>query len=312
SARGGAPAGIYPGENAIDTKYHIEDGRGMLFIKNTTAYGWRSDYIANAAAFNIKHNVEVILNGITTYDNDIAFRLRGPGSNGGAHVTLLNAIIYDSNTGVRYEDAIENLLVYNTTWGNNIARQFQSAGGYGTGFQVKNCLFIDQKPTEASDLSNLAVNSSAFMNVAMNDYHPNSNSPSIDSGVDLTMVTIDRDGVTRPQGAGYDIGAYEFIPAPTTIDGLGQTLPRSLRLWPSYPNPFNPQTKITYSLPYSNNVTIKIYDITGRLVERITLGQQLVGVHSIIWNASKLSSGTYFLRLEAGHLIATGRAVFLK
>ena len=180
TARGGAPAGVTPGENAIDTKYHIEDGRGMLFVKNTTAYGWRSNYITNAAAFNLKHNVEVILNGITTYDNDIAFRLRGPGSKGGAHVTLLNAVIYDSNIGVRYEDAIENLLIYNSTWGDGINRQFQSAGGYGNGFQVKNCLFIDQKPTEASDSSNLAVNTSAFRNVAANDYHQNSNSPSVD------------------------------------------------------------------------------------------------------------------------------------
>ena len=127
------------------------------------------------------------------------------------------------------------------------------------------------------------------------------------------MVATDRDGVTRQQGAGYDVGAYEFVSAPTTVNGLGQTLPQSLKLWwPNYPNPFNPVTTIMYSLPHSSAVLTKIYDITGRLVEQFALGRQPVGVHSFTWNASKLSSGTYFLTLEADHLIATGKAVLVK
>ena len=141
TARGGAPQGVNPGENAVDTKYHIEDGRGKLIVKNTIVHGWKNPDIGVPAAFNIKHNVEVILDRITAYDNYVCFRLRGPGSKGGAWVTLKNAVMYDSDIGVRYEDKIENLHIYNCTWGANV-KPFQSAGGYGDGFEVKNCLFF--------------------------------------------------------------------------------------------------------------------------------------------------------------------------
>jgi hypothetical protein len=210
TSRGGAPAGVDPGENAVDTKYEIADGRGRLFLKNVTAYGWRSDYISNAAAFNIKHNVEVVFDGVTTYDNEIAFRLRGPGSRGGAHVTLKNIIIYDSDKGVRYEDNIENLKIYNSIFGKNIDEEFESAGGYGSGFEVNNNIFLDTLPTQASDSSNLVVEESDFIDIDSNNYHYTNTSPAIDVGIEISDVLIDRDGLSRSMDNIYDVGAYEF------------------------------------------------------------------------------------------------------
>ncbi|QTA79106.1 DUF1565 [Desulfonema limicola] len=221
SARGGAPAGVYPGENAIDTKYYTADGRGRLYVKNTTAYGWHSDYIDNAAAFNIKHNVEAEFDGITVYDSEIAFRLRGSASSstGGAWVTLKNAVIYNSDKAVRYEDDIENLHIYNLTFGKDIGSMFQSAGGYGSGFEVKNCLFFSvSKPAEASYISNITADSAAFINSAANDYHLSENAAAIDTGIVLTEVSGDRDSVSRPQGIAYDIGAYEYVQLSLTLD----------------------------------------------------------------------------------------------
>ncbi|MCP4131308.1 MAG: DUF1565 domain-containing protein [bacterium] len=201
--------GKNPGENAVDTKYYIADGRGKLVIKNVLAHGWYSEYMSNGAAFNIKHNVEVEFDGITTYDNDIAFRLRGPGSKGGAWVTLKNAVIYDTARAVRYEDAIENLHIYNSTFANN-SKNFESAGGYGSGFEVKNNLFLNTKPAEAGDSSNLAADASAFVDMTSDDYHLSAGSPAIDYGISLAAVTVDRDRNVRPQGSGYDVGAYEY------------------------------------------------------------------------------------------------------
>ncbi|MCP4347739.1 MAG: DUF1565 domain-containing protein [Desulfobacterales bacterium] len=223
SARGGAPKGVYPGENAVDTKHYTDSGRGRLFIKDTVAYGWRSDYINNASAFNIKQSVEVDFDGVTVYDSEIAFRLRGAAdSRGGALVTLKNAVIYDSDKAVRYEDDIENLHVYNATFGRELAEQFESAGGHGSGFQVKNCLFLSgSKPDEASDDSNMAVDTSAFVNSSSDDYHLATGSPAIDKGVTIAEVTADRDGLTRPAGDAYDIGAYESEgEGPTPSDSL--------------------------------------------------------------------------------------------
>jgi len=212
TARGGADAGVNPGENAIDTKYVKDDGRGRLYVENTVAYGWRSDIISNAAAFNIKHNVETVFDGVIVYDNYIAFRLRGgTGYRGGAWVTIKNAVVFDSDKAVRYEDDIENLHIYNMTFGNGIGRFFESAGGHGDGFQVLNCLFLaSEVPNQAADASNLAVGADSFKNVSANDYHLEPDSSAIDAGVLISEVTVDQDGDPRPIGQSYDVGADEY------------------------------------------------------------------------------------------------------
>ena len=216
TARGGAPAGVYTGENAIDTKYYLADGRGRLYLKNITAYGWRSDYIANAAAFNLKHNIDAKVDGVTCFDSEICFRVRGPGVDvGGAWTTIKNAVMYNSTKAVRYEDAVENLRLYNNIFGNNLGTFFNSAGGYGSGFDVKNNLFYgSSKPNEASHSSNLAA-TSGFVNTATNDYHSLAGASWINAGVDTVEVTIDRDGNQRISGT-YDIGAFEYKGASDT------------------------------------------------------------------------------------------------
>ncbi|MCP4111795.1 MAG: DUF1565 domain-containing protein [Desulfobacteraceae bacterium] len=221
SARGGAPKGVSPGENAVDTKYYTSDGRGKLFIKNTIVHGWRGDYLANAAAFNLKHNVQVDIDGITAYDNEIAFRLRGgtgDSEKGGARVTLKNAVIYNSERAIRYEDGIENLHIYNSTFGRELTELFENEG-HGSGFEVKNCLFLSaSKPDEASHDSNMAVDSAAFVSSSSDDYHLATGSPAIDKGVTISEVATDRDGLSRPAGDAYDIGAYESEGGSTPSD----------------------------------------------------------------------------------------------
>jgi hypothetical protein len=210
SARGGAPAGVNPGEDGVDTKYNPPE-RGRLTIKNTVAHGWRGDRINNPAAFNIKHNVEVIFDGITAYDNKNAFRLRGPGSQGGAWVTIKNAVIFDSDKAIRYEDDIENLDIYNSTFGLGVDTILEEAASDNSVINIKNSLFLaETKPPEASDGSNMSADESVFVNAAEHDYHLAVGSAAVDAGVELTDVRIDRDKISRPQGDGYDIGAYEL------------------------------------------------------------------------------------------------------
>jgi hypothetical protein len=227
TARGGAPAGANPGEDGIDTKYCENDGRGRLYLRNVTAHGWDGDYVANPAAFNLKHNIDAEIDGVTCYESEICFRSRGAGTNppndncggtsqGGAWITIMNGVMYNSNTAVRYEDVIENLKVYNSAFGNNLNLNFQSAGGYGSGFEVKNNLFIGTKPTEASDDSNLGVSESDFVDSVNNDYHIVQGSQAVDSGDEIILVIQDRDNVLRPQGQGYDVGAYEIYSSDTT------------------------------------------------------------------------------------------------
>jgi hypothetical protein len=87
------------------------------------------------------------------------------------------------------------------------------------------------------------------------------------------------------------------------IKNQHNNLPANFALHQNYPNPFNPATTINYSLPKSGLVTIKVYDILGR--EIITLVNEInsPGNYTIQFNGSKLSSGIYFYRMQAGNFI---------
>ncbi len=74
--------------------------------------------------------------------------------------------------------------------------------------------------------------------------------------------------------------------------------PETFSLDQNYPNPFNPTTTIRFGLPTKSNVTLKVFNSLGQIVEEIINGQYEAGYHSIIFNASNLSSGIYYYRLE--------------
>ncbi|MFA7359510.1 MAG: T9SS type A sorting domain-containing protein [Candidatus Kapaibacterium sp.] len=74
-------------------------------------------------------------------------------------------------------------------------------------------------------------------------------------------------------------------------------LPTKYELSQNYPNPFNPVTKIDFSLPFDSKVSIKLYDITGREVKTLVNEARTAGYYTVQFNASDLSSGTYFYRI---------------
>jgi len=209
AAENGFAAGIVPGENAIDTKASASYGRATIVLRDITAWGFRSSFIANAAAFNLKENIDATVDRVTVFDSVIAFRLRGPDA-GGAWVSIKNAVVYNTTTAFRYEDNIANLRIWNSTVGRSVASAFQAASSVSTGLDVRNVLFLGATvPAEAFDTSNLAVSVSSFVNAAGDDYHLAAGSPAIDTGASIGAVTTDRDGVSRPQGTAYDVGAFE-------------------------------------------------------------------------------------------------------
>lgn len=218
----GFPAGTVPGENAVDTKTWNGAPRARLVIRDTLAWGFRLGLITNMAAFNLKENIDATVDRVTVWDSEIAFRLRGPTSSApaGAWVGVQNAVIHNVATAIRYEDDIQNLRVWNTTIGRNVTRPFQAASSSSSGLDVRNLLLLGGSlPPEASGASNRAVGAAAFVNAGADDYHLSAGSPAIDVGTVIAGVANDRDGVSRPQGPAFDVGAYEFstgaVPTPT-------------------------------------------------------------------------------------------------
>jgi len=89
-------------------------------------------------------------------------------------------------------------------------------------------------------------------------------------------------------------------------------LPTFTSLDQNYPNPFNANTNISFSLAEAGNVSLNVYDITGRLVVTLVDGQMDAGQHVVAWDASSVSSGVYFYKLTAGDYTATKPMNLLK
>lgn len=80
----------------------------------------------------------------------------------------------------------------------------------------------------------------------------------------------------------------------------------------NYPNPFNPSTTISYSLKSAGNVRIEIYNTLGQKVSSLVNEQQSAGKHIVEFNASQLSSGVYFYRIESGDFTRIRSMVLIK
>lgn len=130
--------GEQPGENGVDTKQSLTNQRSRLTIRNCIFHGFsESGYIGMPAALNLKDHVEVQVDNCVFYNNYVALRLRGPGSRGGANVTVKDCYFYDCVTAIRTEDRIENLAIINPRFGRGVQQRYQQVGGTPPGLRVE-------------------------------------------------------------------------------------------------------------------------------------------------------------------------------
>jgi len=89
-------------------------------------------------------------------------------------------------------------------------------------------------------------------------------------------------------------------------------LPEVTSLAQNYPNPFNANTTIRYRLAASGNVSLEVYDISGRFVATLVDGHREAGEHMTTWDASDVSSGVYFYKLETAESTSTKKMNLLR
>ena len=118
---------------------------------------------------------------------------------------------------------------------------------------------------------------------------------------------------------GYAAGFSGLIARTNNAGGLTEvkniskrTIPQKFSLSQNYPNPFNPSTVINYQLPMNSHVILKIYDVLGKEIAVLVNEEHSAGNYSINFEASKLSNGMYFYRLQAGNTIETKRMMLIK
>ena len=89
-------------------------------------------------------------------------------------------------------------------------------------------------------------------------------------------------------------------------------VPSEFKLEQNYPNPFNPVTTINFSLPERSMVTLKVYNIVGEDVAILINEEREAGIHSVNFDANRLSSGVYFYKIQAGSYTSTKKMLLIK
>jgi glucuronoarabinoxylan endo-1,4-beta-xylanase len=124
------------------------------------------------------------------------------------------------------------------------------------------------------------------------------------TAVRYASVTFeDENDTTRKFSALTDsLGSYQLDIILTSV-GPSTNLPRKFELEQSYPNPFSSSTAIPYELKTQSDIQVTIYDILGRIVRKFNVGQQSVGLHSVLWDGRNnfgqtVASGVYFYKLS--------------
>jgi len=143
----------------------------------------------------------------------------------------------------------------------------------------------------------------------------------IDGTLKINDLTISESGeytILAMDEGGGQVSGYEIsFGLPTNISIQKQAVPERFSLSKNYPNPFNPSTTIRYGLPKPTNVSLKIYNVNGRLVRTIVDQVQEFGYYSIVWDAcndigTKMASGIYFYQIITSEFIATEQMLLLK
>lgn len=103
----------------------------------------------------------------------------------------------------------------------------------------------------------------------------------------------------------------------TGVEIFNSAVPKAMALAQNYPNPFNPTTQIEYDLSKASDVTLIVYDVTGREVTTLVNGHKPAGSYTTSWDGrdnsgNLLSTGIYVYRLQAGDFIATKKMVFVQ
>ena len=106
--------------------------------------------------------------------------------------------------------------------------------------------------------------------------------------------------------------AIDYIPGFSGIPEEDTSLPGCISILNTYPNPFNAATTIRFTLPQSRDVTLFIYDILGRRVKTLVDQYLPAGSHSFVFNASGLTSGIYFARLESNNATKSAKMLLLR
>lgn len=114
----------------------------------------------------------------------------------------------------------------------------------------------------------------------------------------------------NPEEGEYN-ATYIYENPPVSVSSPPTLHPSSFSI-STYPNPFNSTTTVNYSIPKAGDVSLKLYDISGRLAGNLISGKVAAGNHAIVWDASDYPTGVYFCRINAGGFMSVKKMTLIR
>lgn len=121
----------------------------------------------------------------------------------------------------------------------------------------------------------------------------------------LTFVYHNADNTIRTEQP-------EFETVTVALASASPAVPHEFYVAQNYPNPFNPSTTFEFSLAADSHVDLTVFNVLGQRVETVVDDRLSAGIHQVVWDASRVSSGVYFYRLIAGENTETRKMMLLK
>ena len=108
-------------------------------------------------------------------------------------------------------------------------------------------------------------------------------------------------------GLVYEINAFSVVDV--TVETM---IPENYYLSQNYPNPFNSKTRLSYGMPEAGNISISVFDVTGRMVTELVNSNIEAGNHTTVWDAQFASAGVYLVRMESSNFKAVRKIMLVK
>lgn len=111
---------------------------------------------------------------------------------------------------------------------------------------------------------------------------------------------------------GGPVGDPNWFAGTVGVEEQGTGIPQEYSLSQNYPNPFNPSTKIRFALPTASYVALKVYNVLGQEVASLVNQTLVAGSYEVAFDASRLPSGIYMYKVDAGNFVSTKKMVLVK
>jgi len=278
----------------LEVVFTVEDmeyNDGNIIDDFETAGNWETPQNSGSVGVDELTNFEI--NSSKKYDGNFSGKIVYNFNNtqGYYKISRVNPVFVGSNN-----ESMFGIWIYGELSGNILEYWFKDSENNVYSYQIDTLNFTGWKMKDVK-LSNISLGNLTF------------------EGIGIKQVTS-----ANTSGTIYiDNAQYDFT---TLVENDINNIPIEYLLLQNYPNPFNPSTTIKYSIPSQKTpllrgvggvfVTLKIYDILGREVETLVNKQQKACNYEVNFDASNLSSGIYFYRLQSVDFVESKKMILIK